>query len=590
MKSQKNVRVISFLLVLAMLVSTLMTETFASYKSNWKNWSQGGSELRYASTRADGTYAFRKYGCHFIAQCKLMAESGVVKSSFNPDDYFEWVISCGTKYICGKQPNGSYAIGEKSIGASMIDYAKTKGFTISKVATVSLAGKTANQKKTTIQQYINEGYYVILDCAAHETYVMQGESKAKGTPWISDSGSRYSSVSTSSGIYAYTGTYGGGGGWEAAFTKAYVYSVKSSGEAEPICTNHVKGTYRFAEAAHPHEQYWLCANCGTLFTDHSTKKLESCEICYPPKSSNSVSLTGVKASSITTNSVRLDASCSYIGARPSSVGVYLGTSKTNMTEKGSDKNITHNINPFNIWYNLSGLSAGTTYYYQFYAVASGTKYLSDIKTFTTTAAQTVCTNHVKGKYMWYAEEHPHYDHYECAVCGKVFRDTKTNYVSTCEICNPPKPCNHVKGKYLWYNSAHPHYDYYQCAICGEMYRGTTTNIMPTCEICCPINAYGIWLSGLSATNITANSVKLNASCAYTGSRPTSVGVFLGTGPNSLEIKGSDGGINHNKNPFSIWYNLSGLKAGTTYYYRFYAVVDGKMSYSEIKSFTTSAAR
>lgn len=434
MKSQKNVRLISLLLALALATSTLMTQASASYQSSWKNWSQGGSELRYASTRNDGTYAFRKYGCHFMAQCKLMAESGVVDAAFNPDDYFEWIISCGTKYIYGKQSNGTYAIGEKSIGASMIDYAKTRGVTISRVATVSLTGKTASQKKTLIQQYINQGNYVILDCAAHETYVMQGESKAKGTPWISDSGSRYSSVSTSSGIYAYTGAYGGGGGWEAAFTKAYVYSIASSGEAE-----------------------------------------------------------------------------------------------------------------------------------------------------------TTCTNHVKGKYLWYNQVHPHYDYYSCAVCGVTFRDTTTNNLPSCKICNPdPKPCNHVRGKYLWYAAEHPHYDHYICALCGEKFRDTTTNIMPTCEICCPINAYGIRLSGLSATNITANSVKLNASCAYTGSRPTSVGVFLGTGPNSLEIKGSDGGINHNKNPFSIWYNLSGLKAGTTYYYRFYAVVDGKMSYSEIKSFTTSA--
>ena len=149
-----------------------------------------------------------------------------------------------------------------------------------------------------------------------------------------------------------------------------------------------------------------------------------------------------------------------------------------------------------------------------------------------------------------------------------------------------KPCNHVKGKYLWYAAVHPHYDHYQCAICGETYRGTTTNIMPTCEICCPINAYGIRLSGLSATNITANSVRLNASCTYAGSRPTSVGVYLGTTPTNIQIKGSDGNINHNKNPFDIWYNLNGLTTGTTYYYRFYAVVDGKTSYSEIKSFTT----
>lgn len=326
---------------------------------------------------------------------------------------------------------------------------------------------------------------------------------------------------------------------------------------------------------------YICRNKGVTVTVNG-----STNTSVSTGTSFGTATTGV-ADTITQTSAILRGSVSSTGAKMTQCGMLLGTTTQNMTRLGYDSINTYSTTCF---YSTSKygrtLTPGTTYYYQAYAVVDGKEYKGNVRSFTTKP----CTNHVKGTYLWYNSAHPHYDYYTCAVCGQTFRDTKTNYVSTCEICNPPKPCNHVKGTYLWYNSAHPHYDYYQCAICGQTYRSTVTNCMPTCEICCPVNAYGIRFSGLSATNITASSVKLNASCAYTGSRPTSVGVYLGTTPNNIQIKGSDGNINHNKNPFDIWYNLNGLTAGTTYYYRFYAVVDGKTSYSEIKFFTTSAAR
>jgi len=102
---------------------------------------------------------------------------------------------------------------------------------------------------------------------------------------------------------------------------------------------------------------------------------------------NNVSLPVDGASSVTQTTARVDASCSYTGTRPSSVGLYLGTSSSNLSHWKSDDNINHNKNPFNIWYNLNGLSAGTTYYYQFYAIADGKTYTSDIQSFTTEAAQ-----------------------------------------------------------------------------------------------------------------------------------------------------------------------------------------------------------
>jgi uncharacterized protein YraI len=52
-------------------------------------------------------------------------------------------------------------------------------------------------------------------------------------------------------------------------------------------------------------------------------------------------------------------------------------------------------------------------------------------------------------------------------------------------------------------------------------------------------------------------------------------------------------INHTKNPFDIWYTLSKygvtLNAGTTYYYKLYAIVNGSETQSNLVSFTTAAA-
>lgn len=49
------------------------------------------------------------------------------------------------------------------------------------------------------------------------------------------------------------------------------------------CTSHSKGSYLWPETAHPHYQYYKCANCGETFTDGSTTSMSSCATCNPPK-------------------------------------------------------------------------------------------------------------------------------------------------------------------------------------------------------------------------------------------------------------------------------------------------------------------
>lgn len=638
MKWKKSGRFFSVLLAFALLAS-LVPAASASHKPDWETWSQGGSDAAYRSTRNDGSLAFRAFGCHFMAHCKLMAEAGVVDArTFNPDDYFSWVVSNG--YTYGRQANGTYAIGETNVGQSMIHYAKARGVSISRAATVSLRNRTPEQKKALLQQYIQEGYYIILHCAAHETYIMREESLKRGTPWISDSSGNYASVSRSSGIYAYTGVYKGGGGWEAAFDTAYLYSVNASGSGS------------FTAPPEP------TVGSGT---------------------SISTSLVTTGADTITETSAILRGSVSSTGAKMTRCGMRLGESAQSMTVLGYDDISTNRTTCFYSTEKYGRpLKPGTTYYYQVYAVVNGKEYTGNVKSFTTvpdttpkpsvsislsqdsltmpentsktlsavttpgglavswrssdptvaavdngsitarkagtttitasvssngqiafalcqvtvTASQTACTSHVKGSYLWYAEVHPHYDHYLCAVCGEKFRDTTTNNMPSCKICNPdPQPCTtHVKGEYLWYEEAHPHYNCYLCAVCGERFRDTTTSNMPSCEICNPKTA-AVTVTTQPASNITSTSARLNGSISVLNvgrATITESGMYLGTSASvqTLLYKNTGSSTVTASWAFADTSDYITLKPNTTYYYYYYVVVDGKTVNGSLVSFRT----
>lgn len=75
--------------------------------------------------------------------------------------------------------------------------------------------------------------------------------------------------------------------------------------------------------------------------------------------------------------------------KPSKVGMYFGTSKTNMKVLGTD---SASAGLINMWYNTKkyygNLKAGTTYYYQAFAVIDGKTVKGNIKSFTTEGGTT----------------------------------------------------------------------------------------------------------------------------------------------------------------------------------------------------------
>lgn len=97
-------------------------------------------------------------------------------------------------------------------------------------------------------------------------------------------------------------------------------------------------------------------------------------------------------------------------------------------------------------------------------------------------------------------------------------------------------------------------------------------------------------SSYSVGNITQTNAVPKCSISYSGNRPSEAGLYFGTSQANLRKVASDR-INHNKNPFDAWYDLSSeagvrLTAATQYYYQFYVVKDGQEFKSAINSFTT----
>ena len=101
----------------------------------------------------------------------------------------------------------------------------------------------------------------------------------------------------------------------------------------------------------------------------------------------------------------------------------------------------------------------------------------------------------------------------------------------------------------------------------------------------------ITVSTCPATEVTETSARLNSSLKITGGTGhiTKHGMYLGTDPSRLTIIAEDK-VEYNKSLLSMFYRTTKygptLKAGTTYYYQAYVVVDGMQHTGEVCTFTT----
>ena len=164
----------------------------ASYASDYRYWSQGGSD----------DAGMRSYGCWVVAQSKLIYETNIDRSSsFNPDTYYAWQKTYG--YI----DSGYY----QTDGANApVAYANQKGKNLNYLG-------YWNASDDQLWFNINAGYYTILKVTAPEGfthYVMVANelSKQNGVLYCYDSFTNSGSAnpqkltrySTRHGGYVYT--------------------------------------------------------------------------------------------------------------------------------------------------------------------------------------------------------------------------------------------------------------------------------------------------------------------------------------------------------------------------------------------------
>lgn len=299
---------------------------------------------------------------------------------------------------------------------------------------------------------------------------------------------------------------------------------------------------------------------------------------------------------------RISMICSYSGARPSEVGAYVGTTKSNMQKYASDA-INFSKNPFEAWYDIEGFKAGSPYYYQFYAIVNGIVKVSEIKTFMTENSKindpiselgvnvnispvtkiTTSTARVNGG---------------CSYTGTRPTEVgiKIGYAENALVKVASDTINFSKNPFdIWYDlnglkeGTKYYYVLYALVNGAEIISDTgtfTTAKGTTSAAVSALPQENLKLNINAVSKLTTTTARVNASCSYTGTRPTEVGLYIGTDAANLKKHSSDV-INFSKNPFDIWYDLTGLKAGATYYYKVYAIVNGKTIWSAQSNFTTA---
>lgn len=93
-------------------------------------------------------------------------------------------------------------------------------------------------------------------------------------------------------------------------------------------------------------------------------------------------------------------------------------------------------------------------------------------------------------------------------------------------------------------------------------------------------------SDSKVNDIRENSAQPYVTVDYTGRNPSEFGIKYGTSRDNLCYSKKDTSGWTDDGHVDVYYNLSGLLSGTTYYYKFYAIQNGKTTETEVKSFTT----
>lgn len=593
---KKTQRLVTLLLMLCLMLNYSMlanaaelppntNENANAYSNDWVYWCQGASKY----------WGMRGYGCRMVAQSKLLVEAGVVQAgSFNPDVYFEWCKSNG--YIDGK------TMCELKCGQGPGAYARTlqKNLTYSKQ--VSLYGSKAD-RAAQIMSYLNNGYYVILGSAAHHAYVGRSASLRAGTPVIYDSWSGYSyNTATVQNYTSYT---------LVNFSYMWLFSTDEVAPPPPPSVHVVTGNIdTITETS---------AILRGSFTTTMSRATE-CGMLLGTSEGNMTKLGSDKVNTYGTSMFystakygrTLEPGTTYYYQAYAVVNgeTYLGDTKFFATNGTALVDISLDRNDLIMEYDTCDYLIATTtpagLPVTWTSADTSVATVKDGVVSTVNAGTTLIIAEVtrNGKTcsagcLVTVNEKPVIDEEIPPVDPKISlgQSMLTMDAGTCiTLYTTTTP----EGQAVTWSSTNEGVAKVENGTVTAISAGTATInaymeyngaiYLALCNVTVENPGLDITISVSNVTDIAQTSARVNASCAYgNGSRPSSVGLYLGTSPSSLSYWSSDSGITHNMNPFNIWYNLSGLSAGTTYYYKFYAATDRGEVWSEVNSFTTAPA-
>jgi len=266
-----------------------------------------------------------KSGCRIVAQAKLLKETGIAGSGFDPDVYGEWARTNGYFGLSNKSLANAILenqSGKKTQGTAPVGYAATQGKALFYKGEVKLPSNKSEQCEK-IMEWLNSGYYVIIGDTGHHVYVAREKSLSAGTPYLANSGSGYAT--------------------------------------EKECKN------------------WCLQNYATRNKKFSVARL------YSLDGTISADVYTENAERVSDTEYTLHGTVSSPGYVASEIGMYFGDSSDNLTKLGSDK--PKGSSP-SMWYNTKkylkrDLTPGTTYYYRAYAIVEGQTFWGETRSFTT---------------------------------------------------------------------------------------------------------------------------------------------------------------------------------------------------------------
>ena len=157
------------------------------YDADWEYWSQGASQYVYQNGKG-----YMKSGCRIVAYSKLLMETGIAPSGFNPDVLMLWGRKNGyvTSTSIGEQKNAG-------TGQYPIDYAKSLGNNGLTYKRIDFKTTNIEEQARLVYEQILAGKYVIVCISEgatnhHYSYASREYSLEAGTAILSDSSSSYS--------------------------------------------------------------------------------------------------------------------------------------------------------------------------------------------------------------------------------------------------------------------------------------------------------------------------------------------------------------------------------------------------------------